>query len=99
MKAHTAWIHGANFLPCLDLFARVGETVLDDGVRGAFEGGLKDTDHDAGVWYDLPLGVLTVGVAKEESGKVFLRVNAPHGFARAVEAVTFACASYRLETH
>lgn len=93
-----SWIHGANFLPCLELLARVGEADLDEGTREAFEGGLSNTDHDDDIWYDLPLGVLTVGVAKEESGKVFLRVNAPHGFARAVEAVTFACASYRLET-
>ncbi|WP_157465035.1 hypothetical protein [Deinococcus apachensis] len=81
----------------MELLARVGETTLDDGLKGAFEGGLKGTDYDGNVWYDLSLGMLTVGVAKEESGKVFLRVNAPHGFARAVDAVTFACASYRLE--
>ncbi|GBF04865.1 hypothetical protein DAERI_030031 [Deinococcus aerius] len=97
MRAHSAWILGANFLPCLELLARVGETVLDEGMRGAFEGGLSGTNYDEGLWYDLPLGVLTVGIAKEESGKVFLRVTAPHGFARAVDAVTFACASYRLE--
>lgn len=86
-------------MPCLELLARVGEATLDQGIREAFEGGLRGTDYDGDVWYEFPLGVLHIGVAREESGKVFLRVNAPHGFARAVDAVTFACASYRLETN
>lgn len=97
MSQFSGWIWTDNLLPCLALLASVGETELDEGTRDAFEGGLKDTDFDSDRWYDLPLGRLTVGLAREESGKVHTRIEAPHGFGRAVEAVVLACSTYRLE--
>lgn len=88
-----------NFEPCLELLAQVGETELDDGARAAFVDGLNGTIIGEQAFFERPLGKLTVAVARGDDNKVHLRVDAPHGFGRAVEAVTRACATYRLEDY
>lgn len=98
MRQQTTWIRLENFVPCLELLAHIGETELDETSRTAFEGSIGNTEFDADQWFDLPLGTLNVGIAREDGGKVFMCVEAPHGFARAVDAVTFACASYHLRS-
>ena len=97
--AHEGHIHMFNFEPCLELLAQVGETQLDDATRAAFVHGLSATIFDSEDFFSQPLGKLTVAVARGEDSKVHLRVEAPHGFGRAVEAVTHACATYRLEDY
>lgn len=94
----TAWIHLGNLRPCLELLAGVGETELNEGARNAFESGLSETDYATDHWFELPLGKLAVALAKGEGGRIHTRVEAPHGFGRAVEAVKWACSMYKLET-
>ena len=96
---HEGRIHMFNFEPCLELLAQVGETELDDATRSAFVTGLNGTIFGSEEFYSQPLGKLTVAVARGDQNKVHLRVDAPHGFGRAVEAVAHACATYRLEDY
>ena len=95
------WIRADNLKSCLDLLGQVGEVELDEGIWDAFYGGLKDTDFEGNRWYGLPLGKLEVSIAKHEegSGMLCVRVEAPHGFGRAVDVVLLTCFSYDLKGH
>ncbi len=97
MSVQDGWILPVNLRPCLDLLARVGETTLEDSTEAAFEEALNGTDAAQDRWYSLTLGRLGVQLARADGHRIHLRVEAPHGFGRAVDAVTLACATYRLE--
>lgn len=96
MSLQRGWIKADNFAACLELLAFVGGLVFDKSTREAFEGGLIDTDADAGNWYSLPLGKLGIDVAHDEEGTgiVFVAVKAPAELESAVSVVLHACASY-----
>ncbi len=76
--------------------AMLSAAYLDAGVQSAFEGGLIGTEEDH--WYELPVGKLVVAVKRDEigSGLIWFRVQAPHGFTRAVDVVLHTCWNYRL---
>lgn len=99
MKSQTAFIAEENFVPCLQLLAYAGDVELDAGFQSAFEGGLIGTDREEADWYELPVGKLVVAVKRDEigTGLVWFRVQAPHGFTRAVDVVLQTCWAYRLE--
>ncbi|WP_288481346.1 hypothetical protein [uncultured Deinococcus sp.] len=99
MSVVEGYIQARNLAACLDLLAGVGETELDGGVLAAFETGLKGTSPDRDRWTVHALGRLTAEAARVNigAGLIAFRVEAPHGYTRAVSAVLRACGEYFLE--
>ncbi|MFC5848218.1 hypothetical protein [Deinococcus petrolearius] len=90
-------VQARNLAACLDLLAGVGETELDGGLLAAFESGLAEGGPDG--WTAHPLGKLSAEAARVAArpDRIAFRVEAPHGYTRAVSAVLRACDGYVLE--
>ncbi|SMB92383.1 hypothetical protein SAMN00790413_01548 [Deinococcus hopiensis KR-140] len=74
----------------------MGETQLDAALQGEVEGGLEHADFGSGHLYEFALGKLAAAVAEGDAGEIYFRVQAPHGFGRAVQVVLLAGAQYHL---
>jgi hypothetical protein len=92
LSSHEGWILALNLRPGLEMLARVGENELDEAALNACVGTLPATAEADGQWYAHTLGRLQVQLVRAAEGdRVTLKVEAPHGDRRAVEAVTMAC--------
>lgn len=99
MSVVEGYIQARNLVACLDLLAGVGETELTPGLRAAFEDGLEGSSPERDRWTVHALGKLTAEAARVDigAGLVAFRVEAPHGYTRAVSAVLRACGEYFLD--
>lgn len=99
MSVVEGYIQARNLAACLDLLAGVGETELDAGLLEAFGTGLEGSNPDRDRWTVHALGKLTAEAARVNigAGLIAFRVEAPHGYTRAVSAVLRACGEYFLE--